>query len=93
MNIFSILPKYATKWAVKSSRAFTTEEIAAIDSAVVVDSQYGSSVAFFMRGGGQTYIPLSTTSSLSVGSKVDLASAKLLILGKEGEADIYRVEA
>lgn len=93
MNIFSSLRVYAGKWAVKASRVFTAEEIAAVENATVVDSQYGSSVCFFMKGGGQTYIPLSNTSSLSVGDTVNLASAKLLTLGREGEADIYRVEA
>lgn len=93
MNIFSSLRVYAGKWAVKASRAFTAEEIAAVDKATVVDSQYGSSVCFFMKSGGQTFIPLSNTSSLSIGDTVNLASAKLLTLGREGEADIYRVEA
>lgn len=93
MNIFSSLRVYAGKWAVKASRAFTKEEIDAVDNAVVVDSQYGSSVCFFMKSGGQTFIPLSNTSALSVGDSVNLASAKLLTLGREGEADIYRVEA
>jgi hypothetical protein len=91
MNIFSILPKYATKWCVKDTRSFTVEEIAAISNAVIVDSQYGMSVCFFMKGGGQTYIPLDQNSSKTVGETVDLTTAKLLTLGKEGESDIYRV--
>lgn len=93
MNIFNSLKVYAGKWAVKASRAFSQEEIDAIDSASVVDSQYGMSVCFFMKGGGQTFIPLSNTSSLNVGDSVNLATAKLLTLGREGESDIFRVEA
>lgn len=93
MNVFSSLRVYAGKWAVKATRVFSQEEIDAVDTASVVDSQYGMSVCFFMKGGGQTFIPLSNTSSLNVGDTVNLATAKLLTLGREGEADILRVEA
>lgn len=93
MNIFSSLRVYAGKWNLKNSRAFTAEEQGAVRSATVVASQYGNSVCFMMVSGGQTFIPLSQDSHLGVGDKVDLSSAKLLTLGKDGEADIYRVEA
>lgn len=92
MNIFSGLRVFG-KWAVKESRSFNAEEIASVASAVVVPSDYGESVCFTMVGGGVTYIPLSTNSSLGVGDSVDLKSAKLLTLSKQGENDIYRVEA
>lgn len=92
MNIFNALRVYAGKWQVKNSRSFTQEEIDSISKAQVVDSQYGYSVCFFMKGGGQTYIPLSTNSDKATGAVVDLTTAKLLTLSKEGEDDIYRVE-
>ena len=92
-NIFNSLRVYAGKWNLKSSRAFSPEEVAAVASAVVVTSQYGNSVCFTMVGGGQTYIPLSQNSAKAVGDSIDLTSAKLLILGKSGESDILRVEA
>ncbi len=91
MNIFSVLPIYAGKWSVKNSRNFTAEEISAVSNAVVVDSQYGMSVCFFMRTGGQSYIPLDQNSSKSVGDVIDLSASKLITLEKNGEADIYRV--
>ena len=93
MNIFSKLAVYAGKWNLKASRSFNSEEIAAINRAEVVSSQYGNSVCFFLRAGGQTYIPLSSDSELTVGDTVDLSSASLLTLEKEGEADILRVKA
>ena len=93
MNIFSSLRVYAGKWMLKASRAFTAEEQAAVKSATVVASQYGNSVCFMMASGGQTFIPLSSTSTLGVGDSVDLSTAKLVTLEKQGEADIYRVEA
>ena len=92
MNIFQNLRVYAGKWMVKASRSFTQDEIDAVDHATVVDSQYGNSVCFFMKAGGQTFIPLSTNSTLGVGDSVDLTKAKLLKLHRDGDADIYRVE-
>lgn len=93
MNIFSALRLYAGKWNVKETRDFTQEEMDAIDTASVVDSQYGMSVCFFMKSGGQTYIPLSNDSNKSVGDTIDLKTAKLLTLGRQGESDIFRVKA
>lgn len=91
MNIFSSLRVYAGKWMLKASRAFSQEELDAVKSATVVASQYGNSVCFMMKSGGQTFIPLDQSSSLGVGENVDLSKAELLTLGKEGEADIHRV--
>lgn len=93
MNIFNNLRTYAGKWNLSNSRAFSDEEINAVESAKVVPSQYGSSVQFTMKGGGMTFIPLSQNSHLAEGDSVDLKSAKLLTLSKTGEADILRVEA
>jgi len=92
-NIFASLRQYAGKWAVKGSRNFTEEEINAVSSNQIVASQYGNSLCFFMKNGGMTFIPMSNTSTKGVGESVDLTSAKLVTLGKEGESDIYRVEA
>ncbi|QOR59596.1 hypothetical protein KNV42_gp098 [uncultured phage cr126_1] len=93
MNIFSKLQVYAGKWNLKASRSFEAEEIAAVNKAEVVASQYGNSVCFFMKAGGQTYIPLSNDSALAVGDSVDLSKAQLLTLEKDGESDIVRVKA
>lgn len=93
MNIFSSLRKYASKWEVVSDRAFTKEEQDAVVKATVVPSQYGNSVCFMMVGGGMTFIPLSQDSNLTVGEAVDLSKARLLQLAKDGEEDIFRVDA
>lgn len=93
MNIFSSLRVYAGKWVLKASRAFSQEEQDAVSSATVVDSQYGNSVCFMMKSGGQTFIPLDQSSSLGIGESVDLSKAKLITLGKQGENDIFRVRA
>lgn len=91
MNIFSALKVYAGKWQVKNTQKFSAEEIALVDRAEIVDSQYGQSVCFFMKAGGQTYIPLDQNSAKATGDTVDLSQASLITLSKQGEADIYRV--
>lgn len=91
MNIFSNLQVYAGKWAEKSRRNFSAEEINAVDSNVVVSSNYGLSVCFFMKSGGQTFIPLSNDATVGLGESVDLQKASLITLSKQGESDIIRV--
>ena len=85
-------------WTVKSKRDFDSSEIAAIDSAIVVESKYGLSVRFNMNSGGyaagdHVFIPLCKNSTLSVGDIVDLKTAKLNTLYHDGKDDIYIVEA
>lgn len=91
MNIFNAIKVYNGKWQVKNTRNFTQEEIDAVKSASVVDSQYGLSVCFILRSGGQSYIPLDQNSAKSVGDSIDLSKAQLLTLGREGDADIMRI--
>lgn len=91
MNIFTALKIYAGKWNETAKRAFSIDEIAAVESATVVDSQYGQSVCFVMKSGGMTFIPLDQNSNKSTGDSVDLSAASLVTLSKQGEADIYRI--
>lgn len=92
MSIFSSLKIYADKWNVKEERAFSAEEIAEVESATVVESNFGFSVCFEMKQGGQRYIPVDIESNVGIGQVVDLSTAKLLTLCKRGEADIFRVK-
>ena len=87
-EIINSLEKF---WVVTNSRSFAPEEIAAVERAEVVASQYGNSVCFFFKSGGQTYIPLSKQSKLAVGDDLDLKTAKLITLSRKGNDDIYRV--
>ena len=91
MNIFSALRVYAGKWQEKSVESFKAEEIVLVDKAEVVESQYGLSICFFMKAGGQSYIPLDQNSSAAIGDTVDLTKAKVVTLSKQGENDIFRV--
>ena len=90
-NFKDLLVEQECGWTVKDTRPFSPEEIALVKRAEVVASKYGNSVCFFMQAGGQTYIPLLNTSSLTVGDSVDLKTAKLVTLCREGKDDIYRV--
>jgi hypothetical protein len=92
MNVFAGLQIYAGKWNVIDTRNFNDEEKALISRAEVVPSEYGNSVCFFMKAGGQTYIPLSNQSSLGIGDSVDLDKAKVLTLHRDGSADITRID-
>ena len=81
----------STKWTIKFERGGNQEEIAAVEQAVGVSSEYGNSVQFTMKSGGMTYIPLDQNSNLTTGEIIDLSKAKLICLEKSGESDIYRV--
>jgi hypothetical protein len=93
MTIFDGKKVYGGNWTVADSRSFNADEINAVSTANVVASEYGSSVCFHMKSGGMCFIPLSNTSSLSVGDSVDMTKAKLLTLERSGSADIVRVDA
>ena len=93
MNIFNALQVYGGSWNVVAdkTRGFNADELALIDRAEVVASEYGNSVCFFMKSGGQSYIPLSKDSSLTVGDIVDVKKAQLLTLHRDGSEDITRI--
>lgn len=93
MNIFAGLQVYGDSWKVVNSRNFEANEQSAVKKAEVVSSEYGKSVCFFMHSGGQTYIPLSNQSTLNVGDTVDLSTAKILTLHREGSGNITRIDA
>lgn len=91
MNIFSGLQLYGGNWKVANERSFKPEELSLVAKAEVVASEYGKSVCFFMKSGGQTYIPLSRDASIGVGESVDLSTAKILTLHRDGNDDITRI--
>lgn len=92
-NVFGGLQVYGENWQKVNERTFNAAEIAAVRSNSVVNSQYGKSVCFFMKGGGQTYIPLSNQGAdAALGSSIDMNTAKVVTLHREGDGDILRVE-
>ena len=91
LNLFSDLKVYGGKWSVKSVRNFNDEEKALVDKAMVVDSEYGSSVCFFMKNGTTTYVPLDRDAVSQVGDIIDMNTAEIVTLEKQGEKDIQRI--
>jgi hypothetical protein len=91
MSIFDNSILYNAKWNEKSVSAFSAEDKAQIASATVVDSNYGKSVCFAMRNGGMHYIPLDNTCDVAVGTAIDVNTAQVVVLSKQGEKDIQRI--
>ena len=89
--IFETLKKYATKFNVVEERAFTAEELAQVNNATIVASNYGNSMCFTMKTGGKCYIPMSNDATLGVGEAVDLTKATILILKRDDE-EIKRIK-
>ena len=91
MNLFSGLRVYGGKWAEKTSRKFTQDELALVTKAKVVESQYGNSCCFFMANGTTMYVPMSTDAKSGVGDIINLNEAEIVTLEKAGEKDIQRI--
>lgn len=91
MNLFSSLKVYGGKWAEKTSRKFTQDELALVTKAQVVESQYGNSCCFFMANGTTMYVPMSTDAKSEVGDIINLNEAEIVTLEKQGELDIQRI--
>lgn len=92
-NVFGTLQVYGESWQKVNERNFNSNEIDAVRSNSVVNSQYGKSVCFFLKGGGQTFIPVSKQGNdPELGSSIDMSAAKLVTLHRDGDGDIMRVE-
>lgn len=90
--LFDGLQSYAGKFEEIARRNFTAEEINAVARAEVKSSDYGLSCCFFMKSGVRKYIPMSTNSSYQLGDTVDLATAQVVTLHRDGDGNILRVE-
>ena len=90
--LFDGLQSYAGKFEEISRRNFTAEEINAVTRAEVKSSDYGLSCCFFMKSGVRKYIPMSTNSNYQLGDTVDLKTAQVITLHRDGDGNILRVE-
>ena len=80
------------EWSILEIRPFTIEEIAEVESASIVESNFGYSVCFTMKAEGKHhYIPVDMNSVCKVGDVIETGKASLITLGKKGEASILRV--
>lgn len=91
MSIFSELKSYAGKWTVKSSAKLDKADVKDITEATVVSSEYGLS-AKVLTAKGTKYIPISRDSILAEGDDIEPKAIVLIVLSKEGESDIVRLD-
>lgn len=92
MSLFDGLQSYAGKFEEKSRRNFTAEEQNAVIRAVVKLSDYGLTCCFFMKSGVRKYIPMSSNSKYQLGAVVDMTTAQVVTLHRDGDGDILRIE-
>ena len=82
---------YNDEWLITNIRSFTKEEVAEVESAVIVESRFGRSVCFTMKVGGQHYIPVDLQSDSRIGDAVETNKALLVTYSKKDEASVFRV--
>lgn len=85
INFFATAQVYGSKWNIVEKRRFNSEEKAMIESASIVDADYGLSVCFMMKDGGSTYISLGKESTGLIGQEVNIEELSLLTLERRGE--------
>lgn len=85
INFFATAQVYGSKWNVIEKRRFNSDEKAMIESASIVDADYGLSVCFMMKGGGSTYISLGKESTGFIGQELDMDELYFLTLERKGE--------
>lgn len=93
MNIFSGL-KYWAPWSVVNKRNLTQEEKESVESAEIVESDFGMSVCFTLFNGETSKLPLAdvSNSKAHIGDIVDLASISIITLHNDYDEEIHRIE-
>lgn len=90
-SMFSNSKLYAGNWTVKSIVPISEEDKNRIQSAHVVNSQYGLSACFIMKSGGMFFKGIDNQSNVAVGDPIDINTAKLVTLQRQGDADIQKI--
>ena len=80
------------KWKCKAEVKMASEDKVMFSSAKVVSSEYGKSVCFFIKVGGEQYIPISNFDELNTGDNVNIDTLLFQIFEKENEKDILRIK-
>lgn len=92
MGFLDKLRTYAGSWSEAGREKLSKAEVAQVESAKVVEGQYGLSMCFLMKAGGKKFMPLSRDSQLEEGDSVDIKSIDIITLEKDGDDDIYRAD-
>lgn len=92
MGFLDKLRTYAGSWSEAGREKLSKAEVAQVESATVVEGQYGLSMCFVMKAGGKKFMPLSRDSQLEEGDSVDVKSVEIITLERDGDEDIYRAD-
>nr|DAL05034.1 MAG TPA: hypothetical protein [Crassvirales sp.] len=92
MGFLDKLRTYAGSWSEAGREKLSKAEVAQVESAKVVEGQYGLSMCFLMKAGGKKFMPLSRDSQLEEGDSVDIKSVDIITLERDGDDDIYRAD-
>lgn len=92
MGFLDKLRTYAGSWSEAGREKLSKAEVAQVESATVVEGQYGLSMCFVMKTGGKKFMPLSRDSQLEEGDSVDIKSVEIITLERDGDDDIYRAD-
>jgi hypothetical protein len=92
MGFLDKLRTYAGSWSEAGREKLSKAEVAQVESATVVEGQYGLSMCFVMKTGGKKFMPLSRDSQLEEGDSVDVKSVEIVTLERDGDEDIYRAD-
>lgn len=92
MGFLDKLRTYAGSWSEAGREKLSKAEVAQVESATVVEGQYGLSMCFMMKTGGKKFMPLSRDSQLEEGDSVDVKSVEIVTLERDGDEDIYRAD-
>lgn len=92
MGFLDKLRTYAGSWSETGREKLSKAEQASVESAEVVEGQYGLSMCFVMKAGGKKFMPLSRDSQLEEGDSVNVKSVEIITLERDGESPIYRAD-
>lgn len=92
MNIFSGLRIYPAHWEVQNTRLLTKEEKEFIKCAIVVKSEFGYSLEFFVKK-GIAHIPITLNTETTIGFVPNIDNIRVITLERDyDKAIIYRIE-
>lgn len=91
-NLFAEKKVYGeNSWEEIDRRKFNTKEKSQIKYAICKDGNYSPACVFFLRAGGQIWIPFTKASKVTTGEKFSMDELMVVTLEKDGET-IERIE-
>lgn len=96
MNIFENMNDLVARWQVVTRRKFNADELSVCVDNIIVKSKYGKHIRLYYHSdvdGELTYIsiPLTPTTEVPVGTKVNLDDCEILVLVNQSGDEITRI--